>query len=175
MKNLKKIEGWKNSTIEKIKLLNEVKFLTKKDGSPFKILSKNFNFPIIEEESLIARKYLYLSNDYKICLTHVLEKNNLDDILNKNISSDRVINEPMIKPYYNLNLEEIKEKIEIEKEKLNNYLNELKEIEEKYLYYKKIINTWHFGDICNVLNSQKLNSSLKYLIQDYIKERLNLL
>lgn len=173
MKNLKKIEGWKNNTIKKIKLLNEVKFLTKKNGEPFKVLSKNFNFPIIEEESLIARKYLYLNNDYKICLTHVLEKNNFDDILNKNISSDRVVKEPMIKPYYNLNLEEIKEKIEKEKEKLNQYLIELNEIEKNYKNYINKINSMNFENICDTMKN--LKGSLKYLIQDYITERLNLL
>lgn len=172
MKQLKKIEGWKNSTIEKINLLNSIQILTKKDGSGFKVLSKNFNFPIIEDGVLIQEYYLKLSHDYKICLTHMLDKNNYDDVFDKNISSDRVINEPMIKPYYHLNLGEIKEKIELEKIKLKDYLIELDGLEKKYKWYTENIPQMKFSDV--IIMAENLKGSLRYLIQDYIKEELNL-
>lgn len=171
MKQLKKIECWKNSTNEKINLLNSIKILTKKDGLEFKVLSKNFNFPIIGECYLIPSKYLSLSTDYKLCLTHTLDGNNYDSYFDKYVSNDRVVKEFMIKPYYHLNIKEIKEKIELEKISLNNYLLELEELEKKYKWYTENIPKMKFSDVIIMLES--LKGSLKYLVQDYIKEELN--
>ena len=171
MKQLKKIEEWRNSTIEKINLLNSIKVLSKKDGSDFKVLSKNFNFPVIEESYLIPSKYLSLSYDYKLCLTHTLDGNNYDSYFDKYVSSDRIIKEFMIKPYYHLTVNEIKEKIELEKIKLKDYLIELDELEKKYKWYTENIPKMKFSDV--IIMAENLKGSLRYLIQDYIKEELN--
>lgn len=171
MRQLKKIEEWRKNTIEKISLLNSIKILTKKDGSEFKVLSKNFNFPIIEECYLIPSKCLSLSTDYKLCLTHTLDGNNYDSYFDTYISSDRVIKEFMIKPYYHLTIKEIKKKIELEKISLNNYLLELEELEKKYKWYTENIPQMKFSDV--IIMVENLKGSLKYLIQDYIKEELN--
>lgn len=174
MQQLEKIRQWKEYNIKFNEMIDQVKILTKKDGSEFSIFSKNFNFPVVKDSGLIQHNVLQLGQ-YKIDLTHTLEKdkegNYFDTLLNKNVDPSRVVKEPCIKPYYNLNVEETKEILKIVYEKNKTYISEYEKMESDYNYFLEQVQDLTIKEIKEFSASK--SSSFKYLITNFLNNWAN--
>ena len=130
----KKYQGYVVYYQDLLHLLNNIKFVTKKDGTPYQNMVKNIDISNVKLEnigvSLRAVTYtikggnelhfwfkdkLGRFQDYNIQLS--------TDFDIKNIEPSRIIKEPYLNPYYVMNLDDVKKYIEAQKKSVQEWLD----------------------------------------------------
>lgn len=181
-KNLEDIKKEFNKRIEEQKTLLEawekVERATKKDGSNFVALAKNFKNATIKNNEYVLRPskkiHVYGITKNNKYVDDSIETNELVKYAKRHIDADRILKESYLEPWYEKTVDEIFEDIEERKETLRknikNFEEEIK-ISEKYYNMVNI----HLESIHNILNElsvKKPNSnflSLRYALEDVVK------
>ena len=156
----------------KIKAWKAVKRVTKKDGSDFAVLSKNFDGATLYDSNC----HLYPSKKITVCGWTKYSGWITDDIhstgtvayeKNRTVSEDRIIKESMIQPYYYKTVDEIFEDIE---HRIKFYEGEKAKYEADIANASKVFGTFK-EKIDSALAEMKAScagNGLYYLCRDYM-------
>jgi hypothetical protein len=121
-------------------LLNGIKFVTKKDGTPYQNMAKNIDLSGVKgitNVNLTLRAIPYDlrgSNELHFWFRDKNEKYQEYNIRLKsdfdieNVEKERIIKEPCLTPYYNMTLEDLKKYIEDQKKKIQEWLDREKKL-----------------------------------------------
>lgn len=182
-KNLEDIEKEFKKRIDNHAALLEawekVERVTKKDGSDFKALSKNFNNATVIVNEFVLRPSKKIRvygrtkrNDF---VEDYVETTDLVKYSKRHIDADRILKESYLEPWYEKTVSEIFEDIEAKKEYHKKAIEGYeKQIKDASLYYNRI--AFKMSEIHEILNSMCVKGkssseflSLRYALEDIVK------
>lgn len=118
-----------------LELLNGIKFVTKKDGTPYQNMAKNIDISGVKgitNVNLTLRAVSYSVKGGNELHFWFYDKNNKYQEYNielktrfniENVEKERVIKETYLEPYYNMTLEDVKKYIESQKIAIQKWLD----------------------------------------------------
>ena len=116
-------------------LLNGIKFVTKKDGTPYQNMAKNIDISGVKNitnVNLTLRAVSYSIKGGNELHFWFYDKNNNFQEYNielktrfdiENVEPERIIKEPLLTPYYNMTIEDLKKYIESQKVTIQGWLD----------------------------------------------------
>lgn len=130
----KKYEGYVAYYKDLLILLNNIKFVTKKDGTPYQSIIKNIDISGINLKNVgVTCRAIYYSikegNELHFNFIDRLGKFQSYDIQLRtsfdieNVEPKRIIKEPLLTPYYDMNVEDLKKYIEVQKVSIQGWLD----------------------------------------------------
>lgn len=167
-----KMERYKKEYEAKITAWEGVERLTKKDGSDFAILSKNYSgasvtpvsYSIREDLNLSVSGYyngIYISDDIEL---YPCVKN-----YKKPVSEDRIIRRSFLEPYFKMNIEESFEAIQERIELYRGYIEELEkniaDAEKVFIDFTSAID----GALSELKTAAGNNSTLYFEVRHYME------
>ena len=181
-KNLEDIKKEFKKRIDEQKTLLEawekVERVTKKDGSDFVALAKNFKNATVKNNEFVLRPskqiQIYGITKNNKYVDDSIETTELVKYSKRPVDADRVLKESYLEPWYEKTVDEIFEDIEAKKEilkkNIKNYEQEILVSEKYYMLIECHLESIH--NILNELSAKGQNSgflSLRYALEDIVK------
>ncbi len=171
----KRLNGYMEENAARIDAWKNVERLTKKDGSDFQSLGKNFKNANIETGvcgNELKVNYRYGEYGRKYGNDYIYIRKNVEDA-KKPIEESRIINERFLKPYFFQNaeelFEEINKKIEVYTKQNESYKQQLEDLKEAFPKIKEKL-----VEVKQIIGSLPKNglfkTSLAYALEDFVKE-----
>ena len=171
---IEKLNKSKNDYILKIELWKKVERVTKKDGTEFAVLSKNFkNARIVPATVSIRPAYEIQVNDF-VSGRYISDYFDITPIVRYyagDVAPERIIKESFLEPYFNMNVEEIEKEI---KRRIDKYTEYVKDYERQITEAERVFSKFSAA-IETALKELKEeagdNSSLYYQCREYMTKQ----
>lgn len=167
------LESYISEYESKIQLWKKVKRVYKKDGSNFKVLSKNFENAKIQNKTYSSYEDPeMIVSDWTQSAGYISDSIDLRELVKYSSlkpDEDRIIKVPYLEPYFFLTVDEIEKKIaatiKLYETHIEEYKKQLAICDKTYDQFKSAID----NALSDLRKSAGNNTSLYYMCRDYMK------